>query len=1222
MYRNGPSALILSYILHGHIPYYIGGHHDAILDTKLQNAPNLLHLTPDLYAHFLSSLRYSTQALPVNTLLDTLIRPNADTELNPKSCVEWRYEPEKAIVHVVVGETAHAGGQWAENPVSASVNIGTLSYAEQLSLPGYSYADHLAKNGKQDETEFVRPSRAEVADYLRAYPEAVGISDSVFTDLKAEQVYRTVKGFSIGSLGMRCKHLVLASGIFTVNIPPPPLLAPIAQLDSQKAPLLVIGSGFSAADVIISTPPTRRIIHIYKWAPEDRPSPLRGCHHTAYPEYATVYRQMKLSAIVASKKGKTAKSPSIQRKSNPFQQRDWSLYEGLPNAEVVSVSTSAGVATVELRSRSGGIILREVGGLAYVVGRRGTLDFISPELRSEILSAPDYTTVDPSSLHLISSRTLRTKAEVTSLEVARNVFIIGSLTGDTLIRHAVGGMVGGGLGTRKVLNFTELVTIMDRAKTRKSHKKSRNGCLPCKTRHVKVRLLVRAIEAETDKEKCDEQRPNCGNCVKHGTASTCEYRPSRSREASMASPLPTSTSTFTPSSTDGTGNIHDQQPLPEFGPLLTNGASATTELTLNISQMRLLHHWMTVTAKSLAVHTDAEDVFADTFIQISFSNPYLLQAALSLSALHMSRLRGSDEAQEYSHQAEKYREAALYSFQTTVRDIDESNYKAVLLFASTLFPHGCAASLSAGDDLELAFSTIVSNIDIDWQTEEQPPNTELVRLRKFSEIVHHVYPPDIVDAYGYACHVLELVFQVAASSPKPPSDALLKIWIHLISDRYVELLSEKQPGSLIIFAHFAVVVDRAAKHYWYMDGVAEQILRFADHMVPSEWKSWLEWPREQIRRTSIPSTPYPGHRRGQFEHPVVDPPILRPSSGCWGRTCALIHLWLSTDGLVLTELEDDGYWVFTAIRDAYKSGAPYSESNAIGDSYLATLVVCTDSNLFSIRIRNSQRPLFSDLTQPTMSSTDDSSAPKYVLWPYTPTVAAGAIAAIVMFILFFAHVFLLVKHRTWFCIPFVVGALVWHPSYIIYTRKNVILTVSSTSIYMILGRLMRRTKSTGYSLVRATWVTKIFVGGDVLCFMIQGGGAGILVSANDDAGFTRGENIILGGLVLQILIFGFFIVVAGIWHARLARQPSAVSTDLPWGKLMLVLYVSSVCIALRNVGRVIEYGMGQNGYLLTHEWPIYIYDFLLMAITLAICVVWYGANIKEEKKRDIEFARI
>lgn len=444
---NGPSALVLSYILHGHIPYYIGGHHDSILDTKLSKRPCLLDLSTDLYAHFLSSLRYSTQALPVNTLLDTLLRPNADTEINPKSCIEWRYEPDKAIPHIALGQTSHVGGQWAENPVSASKDIGTLSYAEQLSLPGYTYSDHLAKQKRQNDCDFIRPSRAEVADYLEAYPAAVGISDAIYTNTKAEDVYRTKEGFTIGSLGLQCKHLVLASGIFTLRIPPPPLLAPIAQLDNTEEPLLVIGSGFTAADIIISAPRNRKIIHIFQWAPENRPSPLRGCHHSAYPEYATVYRQMKLSAI-ASSKAISAKSPLLRRKSNPFfAQRDWtSTYEGLPNAEVLSVAPaqSTDSFTITIRTTSGDIFTRTVGGLDYVIGRRGSLDYLSPSLRAQVLSNSTATTTSPlpplASPIIISGRTLRPKAEI-SLEVARNVFIIGSLAGDSLIRHAVGGCV-------------------------------------------------------------------------------------------------------------------------------------------------------------------------------------------------------------------------------------------------------------------------------------------------------------------------------------------------------------------------------------------------------------------------------------------------------------------------------------------------------------------------------------------------------------------------------------------------------------------------------------------------------------------------------------------------------------------------------------------------------------------------------------------------------------
>lgn len=269
----------------------------------------------------------------------------------------------------------------------------------------------------------------------------MGISDSIFTSTKVDDVYRVSDGFLIGSLGIQCKHLVLASGIFTVNIPPPLLLAPIAELDSREAPLLVVGSGFSAADIIISAPPTRKIIHIYQWTPEKRPSPLRGCHHSAYPEYATVYRQMKLAAI-ASTRNRSARTPIPRRKStaNPFfSQRDWSLYEGLPNAEIVSVSTSptAGTAKATIRLTSGEIKTYDIGGLEYVVGRRGTLAFLSPALQAEILSSLSFDAPDTTQ---ISGRTLRTKAE-SSLEVARNVFITGSLTGDSLIRHAVGGCV-------------------------------------------------------------------------------------------------------------------------------------------------------------------------------------------------------------------------------------------------------------------------------------------------------------------------------------------------------------------------------------------------------------------------------------------------------------------------------------------------------------------------------------------------------------------------------------------------------------------------------------------------------------------------------------------------------------------------------------------------------------------------------------------------------------
>ena len=409
----------------------------------------------DLTAHFAASrLSYSTQALPINVLLDTLIRPLADTDPEKyRTCLEWRLEAEKKVSHVVLGNTAQVGGQWADNPVSASWDIGTLSYAEMLSLPGYSFEEHYKDTRGGPLPEFHRPTRREVAGYLATYPEEVGIQGSVYTDVEVGEVRRINAAFYVGSHNIICKHLVLASGIFSHLIPPRPSLLPLYTLprsnDSSDAPLLIVGSGFTAADVIISTPAKRKIIHIFKWDPENRPSPLRACHPRAYPEYASVYKRMKLAAQqVLGPRG--ISSPLRTRKSNPFfAERDWdSVYEGLPNTYIKDIVVSDDTALLSLEAGNGTVLQREISNMEYVIGRRGSLDYLDNRLADEVLGKLDETTDRQPA---ISSHTLRSKAE-RNLELARDVFAIGSLTGDSLIRFAYGGCI---FGAREIMRRTE-----------------------------------------------------------------------------------------------------------------------------------------------------------------------------------------------------------------------------------------------------------------------------------------------------------------------------------------------------------------------------------------------------------------------------------------------------------------------------------------------------------------------------------------------------------------------------------------------------------------------------------------------------------------------------------------------------------------------------------------------------------------------------------------------
>ncbi|XHG07506.1 hypothetical protein AWENTII_010648 [Aspergillus wentii] len=440
---NGPSAMILSYILHGHLPYYSPNppHPDPLLHGKLKDSPELLDADVNaLTDHFAASrLSYSTQALPVNVLLDTLVRPSVDVdETESTTNVEWRYAPEKAVPHLVFGNAPQPGGQWTDNPMPSSWDIQTLSYATMLSLPGYPYAEHYRKVTGKDLPAYTRPSRLEIADYFRAYPEAVKIDDAFRSHETLANISRTERGFYIQSHNIYCKHLVLASGIFSEVLRPLPMLSPLLSLQpTPDVPFLVIGSGFSAADVMISAPKDQKILHVFKWDPEGRPSPLRGCHQQAYPEYAGVYRLMKRAAS-ATQPTTTKRSKNRRVTSTPFlESRNWGeVYEGLPNIEIIHVEPQGDMATVTFRQPDGTILSHQVRGLVYATGRRGTLGYLDNPLLSEVLGYDVGTEIDPA----ISSQTLRGKA-FENMEVARDVFIIGSLTGDSLIRFSHGGCI-------------------------------------------------------------------------------------------------------------------------------------------------------------------------------------------------------------------------------------------------------------------------------------------------------------------------------------------------------------------------------------------------------------------------------------------------------------------------------------------------------------------------------------------------------------------------------------------------------------------------------------------------------------------------------------------------------------------------------------------------------------------------------------------------------------
>lgn len=99
-----------------------------------------------------------------------------------------------------------------------------------------------------------------------------------------------------------------------------------------------------------------------------------------------------------------------------------------------------------------------------------------------------------------------------------------------------------------------------------------------------------------------------------------------------------------------------------------------------------------------------------------------------------------------------------------------------------------------------------------------------------------------------------------------------------------------------------------------------------------------------------------------------------------------------------------------------------------------------------------------------------------------------------------------------------------------------------------------------------------------------------------------GQNIIVGGLVIQIIFFGVFIITSTIFHVRIRKAPMMRSADpnVPWIKHMRVLYAASFLIMIRSIVRVIEYVQGNDGVILRREVFLYVFDGCLMLGVLVL----------------------
>ena len=127
----------------------------------------------------------------------------------------------------------------------------------------------------------------------------------------------------------------------------------------------------------------------------------------------------------------------------------------------------------------------------------------------------------------------------------------------------------------------------------------------------------------------------------------------------------------------------------------------------------------------------------------------------------------------------------------------------------------------------------------------------------------------------------------------------------------------------------------------------------------------------------------------------------------------------------------------------------------------------------------------------------------------------------------------------------------------------------AATIYMLLARIVILVNGEPYVMIPVSWLTTVFVTGDVLSFLLQASGkhplsifqsmaqkltmsGGGMMAGNTAELMKLGKNIILIGLCVQLAVFGFFIFVATSFQLKMHGVPTMQSMDstIPWHKHM------------------------------------------------------------------------
>ena len=303
----------------------------------------------------------------------------------------------------------------------------------------------------------------------------------------------------------------------------------------------------------------------------------------------------------------------------------------------------------------------------------------------------------------------------------------------------------------------------------------------------------------------------------------------------------------------------------------------SNDFSTSILELELIHHYCTSTCYTLSQNAQLQTIWRIDIPQIGFSFPFVIRAILAISALHLAHCKPS-KRDFFVETALRLHEAALRDVNKLLLNIDRDNCAAIYCLSALTCLISCAKPRGVNDFLLIGDSGLAewlilfrgsrSIIFTYIDTLRRGPLAAMFSIGQRRTSSSTGDPPALPQPLqDLKCYLSEtptspellhvqltavdelsksfaIVFDEDAIG-KPHDPAEVFVWLFRVSAEYLNMLGQRSPEALAIFAHYCVLLKQL-EWAWWMQGWSMHLIAGVYHTLGYEHRAWIRWPMEQI----------------------------------------------------------------------------------------------------------------------------------------------------------------------------------------------------------------------------------------------------------------------------------------------------------------------------------------------------------------------------------------